>query len=176
MNWHLTFKVNGECFINRYFQEANVYSHVLAPIFQNYPEAKVMMVGHMKQNLNQLSTEMLSSYMCLILLPLLARKQEKEMKATFDLGKDNEFTVEAFFKQNGLTKLNIPTVYRWIRKLGFKYQVREKCYYADNHQKPENQKHQKKFICRYRKLEMRMYRWIQFTLPNLKASVQVTLL
>jgi hypothetical protein len=140
MDWHLTFKVNGECFVNRYFHEKNGYARVLPPLLQTYPEAKEMMVGYMKTNLNHLSTEMLSSYMHETLLPLLAKKREKEMKATFELGQDEKLKVEDFLKQNGLTKLAIPTVYRWIRRLGFKYEVRKKCYYIDTHEKKLDEK------------------------------------
>jgi hypothetical protein len=59
------------------------------------------------------------------------------LRANLELHPGEKFTVEDLLKENGLSKLAIPTVYRWIRRLGFKYQVRKKCYYVDTHEKPE---------------------------------------
>jgi hypothetical protein len=121
MAWHKLFKVNGECFINRYFHEGgNGYARVLPPLLQNYPGAKKMMVGYMKANLNDLSSEMLSSYIHEKVLPPLVIQREKELRANLELHPGQKFTVEDLLKENGLSKLAIPTVYRWIRRLGFK--------------------------------------------------------
>jgi hypothetical protein len=117
MAWHKLFKVNGECFINRYFHEGgNGYARVLPPLLQNYPGAKKMMVGYMKANLNDLSSEMLSSYIHEKVLPPLVIQREKELRANLELHPGQKFTVEDLLKENGLSKLAIPTVYRWIRK------------------------------------------------------------
>ena len=110
--------------------------------------------------------EMLSSYIHETLLPPLVKQREKELRANMELHPGEKFTVDALLEENGLSKLAIPTVYRWIRRLGFKYQVRKKCYYVDTHEKPENQRYRKDFIRQYRKLEMRMHRWIQFTIQE----------
>jgi len=50
-----------------------------------------------------------------------------------------------------------------MRRLGYKYEVRKKCYYVDNLETDKNKKFQKKFIQKYLKLEMRMHCWIQFS-------------
>jgi hypothetical protein len=61
-----------------------------------------------------------------------------------------------------LVKLSVSTMYRWMRKLGFRYEVRKKCYYVDTHEKPENCRYRKQYAREYRQLELRMHRWIQF--------------
>jgi hypothetical protein len=70
----------------------------------------------MKANLNDLSSEMLSSYIHEKVLPPLVIQREKELRANLELHPGEKFTVEDLLKENGLSKLAIPTVYRWIRK------------------------------------------------------------
>jgi hypothetical protein len=106
MGLHLTFKVNGEGFINRYFHEMNGYSCDLPPLLQNYPEAEERWLDTWK-NLNHLSIEMLSSYIDEKMLKSLSTKrEEKELKPTFELSRDEEIDVEALLKENSLSKLN----------------------------------------------------------------------
>jgi hypothetical protein len=40
-------------------------------------------------------------------------------------------------RENRLTKLTLKTGYRWLDRLGVKYEARKKGYYVDNHEKPE---------------------------------------
>jgi hypothetical protein len=45
-----------------------------------------------------------------------------------------------------LTKLSVPTIYLWMRLLGFKYEPQKKCYYVDGHEKPETKAYRKNFL------------------------------
>jgi hypothetical protein len=58
-------------------------------------------------------------------------------------------------------------MYRWMRLLGFKYEVRKRCYYVDWHEKPETKVYRKKFAKRYFEDEKLMHRWIQIELTRL---------
>ena len=68
------------------------------------------------------------------------------LKTELQMGVDDAFTTDDLLKENGLKTLSVPTVYRWLWKLGFKYKVRKKCYYVDMHKKPENVRFQKAFV------------------------------
>jgi hypothetical protein len=93
----------------------------------------------MKENLSSLSAELLYQYMHDSVLPKLAKPRAQELKEQQEeFDKDEEFGVGDLLKENGLTKLYVSTVYRWMRKMGFKFMARKKCYYIDTHEKPEN--------------------------------------
>ena len=49
--------------------------------------------------------------------------------------------IEQLLTENRLTKLAIPTIFRWMKALGFKYEVRRKIYYVHGHEKPEMKKY-----------------------------------
>jgi hypothetical protein len=66
----------------------------------------------------------------------------------------------------GLTHIDPSTVYRWLQKLGFKYEPRRKGYYVDGHEKPATIEYRKKFVSRYLQYERRAHRWIQIPLQE----------
>ena len=49
----------------------------------------------------------------------------------------------------GLTKLCPGTVYRWLKLLGFTYEVQRKGYYVDGHEKPATITYRKDFVKKY---------------------------
>ncbi len=53
------------------------------------------------------------------------------------------------------------TVCRWMKCLGFKYEVQKKGYYVDGHKKPSTIEYRKHFVSRYLTYERRAHRWIQ---------------
>ena len=73
---------------------------------------------------------------------------------------DETYTIEQLLNENRLTKLSIPTIFRWMKALGFKYEVQRKIYYVDGHEKPETKKYRKKMVREYLQNELRMFRWI----------------
>jgi len=44
------------------------------------------------------------------------------------------------------TKLSLPTIYRWMHALGFKYDERKKCYYVYNHKSEANVTYRRGFF------------------------------
>jgi hypothetical protein len=59
-------------------------------------------------------------------------------------------------KEYGLTCIDPSTVYRWLQKLGFRYEPRRKGYYVDGHEKPATIEYQKQFTTRYLSYEQRV--------------------
>ena len=76
---------------------------------------------------------------------------------------DEDYDKEKLLKEYSLKKLTDTTVCNWMRQLGFKYEIRKKCYYVDNHDSPENLEYRKLFIQRYLKYELRAHRWYSIT-------------
>ena len=75
------------------------------------------------------------------------------------------------FKEFNIRTLTIPTVWAWMKQLGFKYEVRKKSYYVDNHDSQENVLYRNKFIDRYFDYELRCYRW--YSIPKTKKNEMV---
>jgi hypothetical protein len=156
--WHLTFRRNNESFPNPHVNSAKAS---LPPLLDRYPELARSIVLYAKQNLNELSAELLYSYLHEVALPALLEERRAELVDEF-------YTMEQLLGENRLTKLSIPTIFRWMKCLGFKYEVRRKIYYVDGHEKPETKKYRKKMVKEYLANELRMYRWIQLPVTELR--------
>jgi len=159
--WHHDFRASGECFRN-----PNVYKRngkpPLPPMLERNPDFARSVIRYAKTNLNELSAELLLNYLHTIALPALLLQRQKELV-------DENFEITDLLRENRLTKLTLETVYRWLGRLGFKYEARKKGYYVDNHEKPETVAYRRHFIKRYLKYEFRMFRWIQLSLEEVKA-------
>jgi hypothetical protein len=87
---------------------------------------------------------MLCNYLHTIALPALLLQRQEE------LANDN-FDMTDLLRKKRLTKLTLETVYRWLDRLGFKYE-----YYINNHEKPETVAYHYHFVKRYLKFELRI--------------------
>jgi hypothetical protein len=159
--WHHDFRASSECFRN-----PNVYKRngkpPLPPMLERNPDFTRSIIGYAKTKLNELSAELLFNYLHTIALPALLLQRQEELA-------DNNFEMTDLLRENRLTKLTLETVYRWLDRLGFKYEARKKGYYVDNHEKPETVAYRRHFVKRYLKYEFRMFRWIQLPLEEVKA-------
>jgi hypothetical protein len=88
-------------------------------------------------------------------------------KARRVIANDN-FDMTDLLCENRLTKSTLETVYRWLYRLGFKYEARKKGYYVDNRETPETVAYRRHFVKRYLKFELRMFRWTQLSLKRVK--------
>jgi hypothetical protein len=50
---------------------------------------------------------------------------------------NQQYSKDDLLADHQLGKLTLRTVYKWMERLGFRYQPRMKCYYLDGHEKPE---------------------------------------
>jgi DNA-binding transcriptional regulator YhcF (GntR family) len=159
--WHHDFRGSNECFRN-----PNVYKRngkpPLPPMLERNPDFTRSVVRYAKTNLKELSAELLFNYLHEIALPALLLQRREELG-------DEAYETTDLLRENRLTKLTLETVYRWLDRLGFKYEARKKGYYVDNHEKPETVAYRRHFIKRYLKYEFRMFRWIQLSLEKVKA-------
>ena len=57
-------------------------------------------------------------------------------------------------------------MYKLLECLGFKYKVKQKTYYTDQHENVEVRKHRGEFCRTYLDKEIRMYRWVQLTMEE----------
>jgi hypothetical protein len=66
----------------------------------------------------------------------------------------------------GLKVMPISTVYRWMRGLRLKYEVRNKGFFVDSHEKPAMLEYRKQFIRHYMANERRAHHWMQLTIKE----------
>ena len=109
-------------------------------------------------NLNHMSAELVYSELHDSINPALVQKRKKELP--------NDTTLVDYGL--GMPILSVLTMYRWMRLLGYKYEVRKKCYYEDNHEKPENKRYRKKFTKTHLNVDFRMTRWLRFSIEDYK--------
>ena len=105
---------------------------LLPPILSNNPYLKESLVSYCNEKLNDLSAELVTSYLFDTALPALVKKRREELN-------DETYSITDVLTENRLTKLCLGTVYNWMAKLGFKYETRKKCYYVDGHETPHTQ-------------------------------------
>ena len=161
--WHLLFRDNNDCFPNPARHRHDGRSP-LPMLLENNPDLKNALVRYCKEHLDHLTAELITSYLYETALPALLEERRRELVS-------NDFTLEQLLQENRLTKIAVSTIYRWMERLGFKYEPRKKCYYVDGHEKPETIIYRRNFCQRYIKHELRMFRWIQ--IPSERANLLV---
>ncbi|CAJ1943688.1 unnamed protein product [Cylindrotheca closterium] len=161
--WHRQFRMNNECFKNKHLASTNEDKARVSHLFDFFPLAKDSLKAFIRANLHHLTTKQVCIELQDRILPQCAALRKDELVQGGVLHANEKYESQQLLEELKIPKLSIPTVYRWMRRLRYKYEVRKKCYYVDNHEKPENKRYRKKFIKRYLTLELRVYRWIQFS-------------
>ena len=160
--WFRIFRSNSETFPNSHYVRRG---KVLLPqLLDNYPVFTRNLVKEMDDNLAHLSGEFVLNYVMDTGIPIILEERRKELGRI--LG--STFTIINLLNENGLTKLSLSTIYRWIDALGYKYNERKKCYYVDNHESIDNVQYRNSFLKRYFSYELRAHRWIQISLEESK--------
>jgi len=86
-----------------------------------------------------LSVEMMSQYLHHTKIPQMVNaKMKKSDNQTYDQQK--------LPRLYGLTCISPSTVCRWLKVLGFKYEVQKKGYYVDGHEKEGTVEYQWKYV------------------------------
>ena len=143
--WHHIFRMHNESFPNPQVRRRGG-KVLLPPILDKNPDFRDAVVNYCNDNLEGLCSEGILTFVHEKALPALLEKVRQELD-------DPEYSQEQLLHDNTLTKLSVPTVYHWLKVLGYKYEVRKKCYYVDNHEKPETKLYRKKWTERYLKYE-----------------------
>jgi hypothetical protein len=106
MTWHIQFRASDECFPNPKFH-TRYGKAALPPLLEQYPELKQSLVQYATSNLDVLSAELLLAWLHDTALPALLIERRKELeKPTLSMAE--------LLKECRLTKLSIPTIYRWM--------------------------------------------------------------
>ena len=93
-------------------------------------------------------------------------KTEKSVRTMMANNKEEyNNQLRMILKQYGLTCVSPSTVYRWMVRLGFRYEPTRKGYYVDGHERPATIQYRWDFCQRYLSYERRMHRWVQLTEP-----------
>ena len=140
----------------------------LPPFLQENPDICTNIKEYARENLDTLSIEMLSEYIHDKVLPNLImdilNETEKSVRTMMATKKDEYNNhLRLILRQYGLTCVSPATVYRWMIRLGFRYQPTRKGYYVDGHERPATIQYRWDFCQRYLSYERRMHRWVQVT-------------
>jgi hypothetical protein len=91
----------------------------LPPLLERNPEFKMFFVQYAMANLNDLSAKLLLAYLHNMALPALLEEFREELCFP-------KYTMFQLLQEHRLTKLLVPTIYRWMRLLGFKFETSQK--------------------------------------------------
>ena len=156
-NWYKEFRDEGRKFSAKpYLTESKLN---LPHFLSEHPEVCLKVQQYARENLGEMSIELMWEYFHDTVLPKLVKEKFKVSKD------DTEYKVnlKIMLNEYGLTNICPITVYRWMINLGFRYKERRKGYYVDGHERPATIEYRNKFVKRYLQYEQRMFRWIQIT-------------
>ena len=159
--WHLIYRRNGESFPNPNTHKKDG-KKTLPRLLEENPDLKDAIVYYARDHLHELSASLLFYYLHEEALPALVERKREELA-------NPEYNKEDLLIEHQLAKLTLRTVYKWMDRLGFRYQPRMKCYYVGGHEKTEVIAYRRNFIRRYFQQEQRMFRWIQIPLLEVEA-------
>jgi hypothetical protein len=154
MRWYRMFREK------RAFSIPPQWKHNLPAFLDLNPDVCDAIKKYALSNLSQLSCEYVSEYIHTVVLPEMV-KDERKSNNQQDLS-DGEVE-KIILKRYELTNICISTVYRWLIKLGLKYEPRRKGYCVDGHEKADTKNYRHKFIERYFQYELRAFWRIQIS-------------
>jgi hypothetical protein len=176
-NWHTEFRKSNN-FILPYRSKRG-----LPDFLEDNDDAVSLIVRYACSKLSELSVELMYNYLHCNVIPSMIRMRRDRSQATKPLShyvaepESNNSTVtdaekQALLKEYGLKELCLATVNNWMLKLGFKYETRRKCYYVDNHEKPETVEYRWGYVNRYLNYELRSHRWIQIPVAQARSIMR----
>ncbi len=111
----------------------------LPPFLQENKDISIKIQQYTRENLQQLSVELIMEYVHETILPKLICQLTGAVSGDEQYDNDKKDLL-------GLKLLSIITVYRWMRAPGFKYEVRIKGFYVDGHEKVATLDYRKKLL------------------------------
>jgi hypothetical protein len=169
MQWLRDFR-RDSYFPNPASNRVQYWNNKIPAIFSNNPDLHKSFVQHAKCNLSTLSGHMMLDFLLSKALPAVVANIQKSRDECGILGR--RYTVKQFLLDNNLPKLSLATIYNWLQRLGFTYDLSKKTYYVDSHEKEENVKYRSAFIQRYLEHELLTHRWIQIPLERYEEMIQ----
>jgi len=87
---------------------------------------------------------------------------------------ENPMSKQEFVCSLNLSTVDTKTGFRWLKNLGFSFDVQKKVYFNDRHENPENIAARKEFISKYFEYERYTHRWIQIPVTEAKQFEEAT--
>ena len=159
-NWYQDFRAKRKFRVNALLPG----KHNLPPFLQQNADICERIQQYAREHLHELSIEFMCEYLHDCILPKMVEERNGITRESNEESYNKE--LKTLLREYGLTCLSQLTVYRWIKKLGFKYEQRRKGYYVDGHEKPSTIQYREDFVSRYLRYEQYMHRWIQITLTE----------
>ena len=162
-NWHRLFRSGNK------FPAMVAHKKALPYFLEANPDVLRLINKYGTSNLSVLSGELIFNYIHETIIPAMVRfKRASNINLEKTLSDyiseiNNDVTTEEkadIIKEYGLT-ICLDTVHRWMGKMGFRYELRKKSYYVDNHEKTDTVEYRWKYVQRYLSNERRAYRWLQ---------------
>ena len=158
---------------NSYFRIAGFLPHpntfvetekeIQPKIFRIYPEARDELRRWANQNLELLNSDVAAEF---IRSELVDKVYDQYL---YELASDEiQLSKEEFLRSLNLTTVDTKTAFRWLKNLGFCFDVQKKVYFNDRHENPENIANRKVFINKYFEYELYAHHWVQLPADNAK--------
>ncbi|KAI2495738.1 hypothetical protein MHU86_18762 [Fragilaria crotonensis] len=160
----------------------------LPRLLETFPDAKEQIVAFGVRNLTTLTIEGVHDFIVSTVIPRLVvvwqdDNHEQQHKIVVDSSgtstastaddnadRNKAAVTDSFLQAHRLQSMSFSTTWRWMRLLGFKYDVRRKSFYVDGHEREDVVANRQTFCETYlTKLEPYCNRWIQ--LPVAKATM-----
>jgi hypothetical protein len=132
----------------------------LPPFLDQTPDITTKIKQYCKENLGKLSVDFLFEYLHNTIIPKMIYDTFGKQREEFGEEQYQE-KVRLLLKPYRLTSISISTASCWLHLLGFRYELRQKGYCIDGHEKPATIEYRKAFCERYLMYESRMHRWVQ---------------
>ena len=152
--WHRYFRTHLSFpHPNRYIQSGVTPT---CKLFETYPKAKVMFKSWCSQNIHLLSSESACGYVLGVIIPHFFQHHLTECSQS----ETTPYSQDDFLTLLGLKTVDVSTVWRWLKQIGFEYKHNIKCYYTDKHESEENIAARNAYINTYLELEICTYSWV----------------
>ena len=149
----------------------------LPPLLEIFPDAKDQIVSFGIKNLATLTIESVHDFVVSTVVPRLARMWQSEQMASESCSDGIEQPVnnndgesfDSFLNAHRLESLSLTTIWRWMRLLGFQYDIRKKSFYVDGHERDEVVANRSAFCKRYlTDYEPYCNRWVRLSVDEAK--------
>ena len=131
-------------------------------LFSCFPDIISDLVKYYNQKISEgcMSTELVLSKLTNVIDPKHFDIHIEEQKANHQIILDYDMLFHAL----NLKKVYYATVWNWLSHLGYKYDINNKSYYTDGHERADVvDDRNNRFLIHYYEYEQQCYRWIQIT-------------
>jgi len=140
--WHSYFRIVGLLPHPNPFVEME--KEVQPKLFCLFPEAREELRRWANQNLEKLNSNTTASFIHTTLVDKVYAQYVNELESG-----ENPILKQEFVRSLNLSTVDTKTGFRWLKNLGFSFDVQKKVYFNDHHENPNNVADQKEFISKY---------------------------